>query len=413
MRPNVTEDDALRELMGSGIAGGEPDGLEPKTTDVGSLTTRRLCDIQAKPISWLWRGRIARGKLTIIAGNPGLGKSQIMALMAAVVTTGGTWPLDHARCAPGDVLFLTAEDDAADTLRPRLEAVGADLWRTHIVDGVIEGYRSDGTRADRTFSLESDVRALDQKLAELGNVVLVVVDPISAYLGKIDSHRNSEVRGILAPLSELAARHNIAVVGLSHLTKSGPAQALMRVTGSLAFVAAARAAYLVAEDPQDKTRRLFMPLKNNLAPDSAGLAYRIEPTTIPGPAGSLETSRVMWEPSPVSITADEVMAQSSNTEERSALAEAREWLRETLADGPMTEKDVRSSARSAGISRATLTRAKAALRVASTKPSMDGGWIWSLTDTDPKMAIKSEDAHTKSLSTFGELEHLGKAEAEW
>jgi hypothetical protein len=413
--PLVTEADARRYLIGFSNGGGGLDGRPPadmpesgSEPTAGSLTTRRLCDIQAKPISWLWPGRIARGKLTIIAGNPGLGKSQITACIAGIITTGGTWPVDRLRCAPGSVVFLTAEDDAADTLRPRLEAVCADLGRMHVVDGVIVGYRGDGTREDKAFSLESDLRALDLKLADLGNVAVVVIDPISAYLGKTDSHKNSDVRRILAPLGELAARHNTAIVGLSHLTKSGGAQAMMRVTGSLAFVAAARAAYLVAEDPQDKARRLFLPLKNNIGPDTAGLAYRIEPMKIPSATGPLETSRVVWEPEPVSVTADEVMAQSSTPEEASRLMEAVDWLQGVLRNGPVSSTVVEERAGIAGIKKATLRRAKERLQIVSRKLEMEGGWCWTL----PKMLKNAEDAQPQTLSTFGQNEHLRAAATE-
>jgi putative DNA primase/helicase len=407
VRPPPTEADALRELMAGGRearGGSEPD---PKPTDAGSLTTRRLSDIEAKPVNWLWPGRIARGKLTIIAGNPNLGKSQITASIAAVVTTGGTWPVDRGPCKHGDVVFLTAEDDPADTLRPRLEAVEADLHRVHIVDGVIVGYRGDGSREDKSFSLENDLRALASKLTELGNVAVVVIDPISAYLGKTDSHNNAEVRGILAPLSELAARHNAAIIGVSHLTKAAGAQALMRVTGSLAFVAAARAAYLVSADPQDKTRRLFLPLKNNLGPDASGLAFRIEAATVPSQAGPLETSRVAWESEPVTLTADEVMAQSSNPEETSALTDAMDWLRDILADGPLSASDVKSRAEAAGVSWRTVRRAADTLRVQRNKAGMRAGWTWCL---PPKVAKTAEDVQQKGLDTFGEVGHLREAE---
>jgi hypothetical protein len=114
-------------------------GSEAEAANPGSLITRCIADIEPKPVRWLWPARIARGKVTIIAGNPGLGKSQIAASIAAVVTTGGLWPVDGATCEPGDILFLTAEDDAADTLRPRLEAARADLARIHIIEGVRVG----------------------------------------------------------------------------------------------------------------------------------------------------------------------------------------------------------------------------------------------------------------------------------
>jgi putative DNA primase/helicase len=262
----------------------------------GTLVTRRVSDVDARPIRWLWPYRIPRGKLTIIAGHPGLGKSQLTADVAARVTAGGKWPdgVGHAT-GGGHVIVLTAEDDTADTLRPRLEAAGADLERVHVVDGVIRGYSGDGTRYQRQFSLESDLAALDAKLSELERVELVVLDPISVYLGNIDSHVNAEVRGALGPVKDLAERHRAAFVAISHMSKAGGTQALLRVTGSLAFIAAARAGYLVAADPETAERMLFLPLKNNLARPQPGMAFRIETAKVSSAAGAIETSRVVWD----------------------------------------------------------------------------------------------------------------------
>jgi len=369
----------------------------------GSLTTRCLSDVEAKPVCWLWPGRIARGKLTIIAGEPGLGKSQITASIAAVVTKGGRWPVDRHQSKTGHVLFLTAEDDPADTLRPRLEAAGADLSRVHVVDGVTVGYAGDGRRTDRTFSLQADVQALGQKLAELQNVLAVVIDPITAYLGDTDSHKNADVRGLLAPLSALAAHHDVAIIAISHLTKAMGPRALMRVTGSLAFVAAARAAYLVTTDPQDKTRRLFLPMKNNLGPDATGLAFHIEGATIPSPAGPLETSFVWWHSEPVPMTADEAMQAEGASGSTSALGAATDWLQETLANGSVAAADVFDRAMAEGISKKTLQRASKALKVRKAKEAMDGGWEWSL---PPKVAKAAEDAQVSGLATFEEFGHL-------
>ncbi len=381
-------------------------------TNAGSIITRRVADIESKPVSWLWQGRIPRGKLTIVAGNPGLGKSQITASIAAVVTTGGSWPVDRTPCAPGDVLFLTAEDDAADTLRPRLEAAEADLTRVHVIEGVIVGYTGEGTRQNRVFSLQRDVPSLSAKLAELRSVAAVFVDPISAYLGDTDSHKNAEVRSLLTPLSELAAQHGTAIVGFSHLSKAGGVEAMMRVSGSLAFVAAARAAYLVAADPNDKARRFFLPMKNNLAADIGGLAYHIEAASVESKAGPLETSRVMWEAAPVTITADEVM-QSGTPERTSALREATEWLEGAVAGGPRPANEVFRLAEAAGIKPKTLRRAREELGIAPHKAGMTGPWIWSL---PPKMPKTAEDAQEKSMGTFGEFGHLretgGMAEEE-
>jgi hypothetical protein len=370
--------------------------------DAGVVLTRCLSDIEAKPVRWLWPGRIARGKLTILAGNPGLGKSQITASIAAIVTTGACWPSDRERCTPGDVLFLSAEDDPADTLRPRLEAVGADLRRVHVIDGVVIGYTGDGCRQERTFCLERDVQALELKLRQLPDVAVAFVDPITAYLGNTDSHKNAEVRGLLAPLNEMAARHGAAIIGVSHLSKAGGAQALMRVIGSLAFVAAARAVYLVTADSRDRARRLFLPMKNNLGPEATGLAFRIEGVTISSPTGLLATSRVSWESEPVSITADEAMQVESASGGTSALDAAIDWLRETLADGPTATAEVFGQAKAEGISKGTLRRAEKALGIKKTKLGMSDGWAWSL----PKTLKSAEDAQHPMLSTFDENEHL-------
>ena len=407
IRRALTENDAalLKELGVDGAANKKSSIGEiaaGSSGSVGALTTRRVSEIEAKPVCWLWHDRIARGKLTIIAGNPGLGKSQITASIAAVVTTGGRWPVTGERCKPGDVLVLSAEDDPADTLRPRLEAAEADLQRVHFVDGVTAGYSSDGNCGSRAFCVEDDLQALGAKLDELGDVAAVVIDPITAYLGDTDSHKNADVRRVLAPVSNLAARHNTAIIAVSHLNKSGGAQALMRVTGSLAFVAAARAAYLVTTDPQNKARRFFLPMKNNLGPDVMGLAFEIEGASIPSAAGPLATSRVCWESEPVSITADEVM-EAEKPGNASALDAAVDWLRETLADGPVSSGDIFEQADAAGISKATVRRASNELRIKPIKSGMAGGWSWSL----PSKVLNSrEDAQEKSLSTFGQSEHL-------
>jgi putative DNA primase/helicase len=376
-----------------------------KNKDAGKVIYQRLSDIEAKPIHWLWQGRIARGKPTMIAGNPGLGKSQTTASLAAVVTTGGQWPVDRSRCDIGSVLFLSAEDDPADTIRPRLEAAGADVSKVHILKAVLDSFDSAGEEVHRAFNLKADIRRLEEAIAEIGDVALVVIDPISAYLGNGDSHNNAEVRALLAPLSEMASRQNVAVVLVSHLNKGGAGgEALMRVTGSLAFVAAARAAFIVAKDPDDEERRLFIPAKNNIAKDIGGLAFRIEGHTI---AGGIETSRVMWETAPVNgVTADSILSLQ-DPEEKSARDEAKSFLLNLLEDGSMPSKDVFVNARGAGVAEKTLRRASQDLGVVKEKTGMDGGWLWKL---PPKMAKTTEDALSKVVGKFGANDHLRDGE---
>jgi energy-coupling factor transporter ATP-binding protein EcfA2 len=330
-------------------------------------------------MSWLWPGRIARGKTTLLAGNPGLGKSQITASLAAVITTGGRWPADNTCADRGDAAFMTAEDDAADTLVPRLIAAGADLARCHVLDDV-RGHDRDGLPTLRGFDLSRDVSALGEALVRIGDVRLLVIDPISAYLGGVDSHRNAEVRALLVALSDMAARLDVAVLAVSHLNKGGGADALARVTGSLAFVASARAAWIVAKDRQDPARRMFVPAKNNLGPDGSGLSFTIQSVTLDR---GIETSRIVWNTEPVVMTADEALAAQGSPDRRERAPQRREaeaWLIEALSGGPVSSVEVEAAAKNVGVSERTLDRAKKKLGVVAFKGAFKGGWAWRLPD---------------------------------
>lgn len=362
------------------------------------VLSRCMADIEAKPINWLWYGKIARGKVSMIAGHPGLGKSQITASLAAIVSTGGKWPVDRTKCARGQVVFLSAEDSAEDTIRPRLEAAGADLTRIYTIDAISEGSGENTT--ERTFNLAADVHRLALMVERLGDVSLLIVDPITAYLGNTDSHKNADIRALLTPLTKMAEERGIAVVCVTHLNKGGSAEALMRFSGSLAFVAAARAAFIVAKDPDNGTRRLFLPVKNNIGKDETGLAFSVESVSI---AGGIETSRIAWEADAVTITADEALSQDDQGSEEgsSALDEAKEWLSDFLADGPQLSNDVKRNANQAGIAWATVKRAKAALGIKPTKDKTSMAWSWSLTADGGKVLNRPRAS---------ELEHLEQVE---
>lgn len=323
----------------------------------------------------------------MLAGNPGLGKSQVTVSMAAVVSTGGTWPVDRTHCERGHVIFLSAEDDPADTIRPRLEAAGADLSRVFILDAVVENYQADGGKVVRAFNMKTDLTRLGALLAEIGDVALIVIDPITAYLGEADSHKNAEIRALLSPLSDLAAKHGAAVVCVSHLNKSGGGDALTRVTGSMAFVAAARAAFIVAKDQENEARRLFLPLKNNIGNDQTGLAFAVQSAQVKSAAGLIETSRVLWEPEPVTVTANEVLVPQGDPEERSAVEDARQFLAGLLADGPVHAGQIKKDADGAGFNWRTVQRAADRLGVERKKAGMREGWVWNLA---PKVTGKAE-----------------------
>jgi hypothetical protein len=308
-----------------------------------TLIMQRACDLEAKPIEWLWLGRIAIGKQTMLAGEPGLGKSQLSAFLAANVTTGGHWPNGEGRPEIGSVIVLSAEDDAADTIIPRLTAAGADLSRVHIVSAVA----TDDQKSRRLFNLQSDLVTLEEAIARVGDVRLVIIDPVSSYLGKVDSHKNAEVRTVLEPIGEMASRLRVAVVAVTHFSKGTGSSANHRIIGSIAFVAAARAAFIVSRDPDDENRRLFVPSKNNLGPDRDGLAFRIETRDV---GRGIIAPAVSWDSEPVKRTADEILsAMSGSGDGHTAKDEAKTFLQEALGSGPVLVSDLEAEARAAGL----------------------------------------------------------------
>src|SRR6266403_1988168 len=270
------------------------------------LITHRASDLQPEKLIWVWPGRIPEGKLVLVGGPPGLGKSQLTAFVTATISNGGDWPCNEGSTTVGSVIFMSAEDGIEDTIVPRLMAAGANRDRVYIVASAT---KPDGT-GRKTFSLKTDVDLLEAKAKEIADVRLIIVDPISAYMGGSDGNGNVETREVLEPLAEMANRLRIAVVAVTHMNKGGGGgnqSALNRFAGSIAFVAAARAAFAVIEDPEDDERRLLLQAKNNLGKPCKGLAFRLEQRLV---AGDIVSSNVMFEGEHVSASIDEALNAS-------------------------------------------------------------------------------------------------------
>ena len=286
----------------------------------------------------------------------------------------------RAKPRQGSVIILSAEDGAADTVAPRLHAAGADLGRVHIVSAVTT------TKSLRGFSLQDDIKLLEGKIKELGDVVLVIIDPISSYLGRTDSHKNSEVRGVLEPLAAMAERTGVAVMSVTHFSKAGAAnttKALHRFIGSIAFVGAPRMAFAVIEDSENKDRRLMLHAKNNLAPPPAGLAFKLDQVIV---GEGIPASRVTWEPDHVTITANEALAADNGMASAKPSEETDRFLRELLGDGRVEAKQVKNQASDAGLAWRTVTRAKARLNIRSVREGFGPGaeFYWELPETEPR-----------------------------
>jgi hypothetical protein len=355
---------------------------------IAVLVSAKASSYKMTIIRWLWPDRFAIGKLGLIAGLPDEGKGQALAFIAAQATNGGEWPMSEGRSLKGSVIIFSDEDDPNDTLVPRLAAAGADLDRVHIIKMVR------GNKGNRMFSLVSDLEALRRKIIEIGDVVLVLIDPISAYLGvgKVDSFRGTDVRAVLTPLTTLAVDTKVAVIGVMHFNKKvDVTNALLRISDSLAFGAVARHVYGVIDDAENE-RKLFVRAKNNVAAKTRNktLAYRFgarevgkdeetgEPITAP---------HILWETKYVDVTAIEAMQAAAETKSPAAKDEAMKFLSDMLAKGPVLKTEIEEAAEANGISDRTLFRAKRDLKVRAEKDrtKADGKWTWQLPpDQTPK-----------------------------
>jgi putative DNA primase/helicase len=392
---------ALHRIISAGLAGhamlpGAAGSLAQGPPGKNELVTVCAADIKPKRIEWFWQNRFALGKVGLIGGHPDEGKSLILTDMLARATRGGELPCGEGHAPNGNVILLTAEDDLEDTAIPRLIAAGADLKRVHIVTMV---KKADG--GGRTFSLLTDIEMLKLKIVEIGDVVAIGIDPLSAYfgVGKIDAYRTTDVRGVMTPLAALAQKHNLAIVGVLHFNKNvNVTNAILRFSDSLAFVAAARHAFVVMKDPDNEGRRLFLKAKNNLTADSKGLAYAFDAPVVASDAiGDMVAPCIAWATQHVSITATEALAAAiGGNDEPTATDDAVDFLRKSLADGPLPVKEVERQAVEAGLlgegkpigQSKPFRTARKALGIITDKGGMRKGWTWEL----PKMPCKAEDA---------------------
>jgi len=352
------------------IAAGLDGALEPCGDSQPII--KELANVESLPIDWFWYNRIPLGMLTLVLGDGGLGKSFLTLYLAAKVSNGGTWPdgdgIPNNSAPLGSVVILSAEDDLAHVIRPRLDSLSADLSRIKALEGV-RIKDEDGRECQEYFSLQHDIPALQKAVRSCKDCKLVIIDPLSAYLGgKIDSHKDSDVRSVLAPLVELAEENQIAIIGIMHLNKNTNSKVVYRAMGSIAFTAAARTVWLVSTDPNDpdSRRRLLTPAKHNILIEPSGLAFE------------LNNGRVEFENEPVNITADEAL----NTIEAPERDKAKQWLSELLPQGTsIAAIEIQKQAEAEGISIRTLNRAKRELRIVSYPLQTEGKrpqWFWRI-----------------------------------
>ena len=261
------------------------------TTPVFEPAVTRLSEVTPEPVEWLWPGRLPVGKVVVLDGDPGVGKSTLALDLAARVTTGSPMPDGHRLSSAGGAIILSAEDGAADTIAPRMAAAGGDSSRVGLLQGCWEP--AEDSRADnrmlRPIILPRDLPALAGAIRSY-SARLVIVDVLMAYLdGRTDSYRDQDVRSALAPLIRLAEDTGACIVLIRHLSKSGGTHAVYRGGGSIGIVGAARVGLLVAPDPDDSDRRILAVTKCNVAKMAPAMAYRLIGD------GAHGCARVRWE----------------------------------------------------------------------------------------------------------------------
>lgn len=335
---------------------------------VGRGRVVTLADVEPEQVRWLWRNRLAYGKLNGIVGNGGLGKSTVTLDLAARVSGGLPMPDGASRSKPADVVILSAEDGIADTIAPRFQAAGGDSTRVHVLAAV---EAEDGF--DSLPMLPDDLDVVAQVIRK-SEAKLLIVDPWSAFLNSdINSWRDADVRRALAPLAEVADATGVCALLVAHLNKSSSQSPLHRIVGSVAMGAAMRQVVLVGPDPDDQDARVFAQLKANLGPRPDALGYRLES------AQEYGVARVQWTGESRHSIAD-LLGQGTGKVGETATERASRMLRVLLEDGPRPAEEVRQEVvELADVADRTVDRARREAGIQSDRlGGSAGSWYWHL-----------------------------------
>jgi KaiC/GvpD/RAD55 family RecA-like ATPase len=341
--------------------------------------------IKAKVLIPIWPGVLFQGKCTIIAGLPGDGKSASVCDIVARITKGSSFPCTNVTPEPGYAILITAEDDPEDTLRPRLDIAGADPDRYEVITGVQRTNEKTGELELDTVSLIEDLPKIEAAIKETKAAILVI-DPLTSFAAS-DTNKTGDMRRLLDALAQLAGRTSVCIIIVTHLNKRADARKAMHmIAGSHVIIAAVRAAFCTARDPNDKSRRLMLPLKVNLAKEEGGFAFSIEEAEHPICGGM---PRVVWESSRVTdVDADDALVDQTPRSKAAVekTAEVQTWLRELLQHGAVPAQEIWRQAEARDYSVRRVRSALKTLGAASVCTGYQGPWDYRLLETSTKGA---------------------------
>lgn len=381
------------------------------------MKVRSVTAAEVKPerVRWASKPRIPLGEPTILAGAPGIGKTQLAIATCADATRG---KLDGDLRGPVHVAYVSAEDSISYTLTPRFLAAGGDPSRVHFFEAKERNTRH-GDETDPSLRLPDDIPILDQWMQETGAQILVL-DPFVAMLPPaLNAHRDQHIRRALAPLAHMCHERNLVTLLILHLNKSQEGDALSRLSGSIGIGAAARSVLLFAPSPDDPdgengNERVLAHAKSNLGLKAPSLGYRIETRIIESVDGPIETS-VAVRHGESHISAGDLLGNATSSTEANARTEAREFLLAELANGPVPTKTLRARAEEAGHNWRTVERAKAAIGIRATKEG--SSWAWRLNTAPSTLSVgldgvdgvggkTDKDDKTAGIETSGGVQEL-------
>ena len=363
---------------------------------------RMASEIAPAQLRWLWPQRLPYAAVTLLVGDPGVGKSLLTAEFAARITRGDSWPVSPGAplqpahyLGSGCVVHAATQDSVESVVLSRLSAAGARLSQVLLLDGasvnsahvawaerlIRNGWTS---RTDivpepvtRPLRLPDDEATLEISLRELNQVHCLILDPITDYVSP-----GVSITELFRSLTAVARRRNVVVLATAHLSKTPAHRPIYRVRGSLEYVSAARSVLLLTTDSHDPTRRILHQIKSSYGPLAAPLAFHIQsvsPPSIPSSSVPPSVPSLIWDENPVPTLPPHLLDLS--LERQSVLRDASSWLLMILSSGPRPTREIRADAARIGIANGTLYRAKALLRIPANKPSINDPWSWSLPDS--------------------------------